>query len=234
MAPYLPFLLEARKRVLFTSSVFLIASFLGFLYYENVIRLVVGLIHFEGVNVVFTSPFQFINLAISSAFLIGIIVSFPMIIFQTLFFLKPALRPKEFKLMVSLLPLSLVLFAFGFIFGFFIMRYVINLFYAKSLELNIGNFLDISNLLSQILVTSSLMGVAFQYPIVMTLLIRFKVIKHKTFEKQRPFAYVIALAFAAILPPTDLFSLILLTLPLVILFETTLILNRMFLKTHLI
>ncbi|PIP52910.1 hypothetical protein COX08_03880 [Candidatus Beckwithbacteria bacterium CG23_combo_of_CG06-09_8_20_14_all_34_8] len=84
------------------------------------------------------------------------------------------------------------------------------------------------------MVTSSLMGVAFQYPIVMTLLIRFKVIKHKTFEKQRPFAYVIALAFAAILPPTDLFSLILLTLPLVILFETTLILNRMFLKTHLI
>lgn len=230
---YFPFLLEVRKRILFTFSVFLIASILGFFYYENIIRLVIRLIHFEGVNIVFTSPFQFINLAISSALLVGTIVSFPVIILQTLSFLKPALKPKEFKLIISLLPLSLILFAFGFIFGFFIMRYVINLFYVKSLELDIGNLLDISKLLSQILITSSLMGIAFQYPIVMTVLMKFGVIKHQTLEKQRPFAYLLALLFAAILPPTDILSLALLTLPLAVLFETTLILNKIFLKTHL-
>lgn len=230
---YFPFLLEVRKRILFTFSVFLIFSILGFFYYESIIRFVIRLIHFEGVNIVFTSPFQFINLAISSAFLVGIIISFPVIILQTLSFLRPALKPKEFKLIISFLPLSLILFAFGFIFGFFIMRYVINLFYAKSLELDIGNLLDISKLLSQIITTSSFMGIAFQYPIVMTALMKFGAIKHKTFEKQRPFAYVIALLFAAVLPPTDILSLFLLTLPLVILFETTLLLNRIFLKTHL-
>lgn len=230
---YFPFLLEVRRRILFTFSVFLIVSILGFFYYESIIRFVIRLIKLEGVNIVFTSPFQFINLAISSALLVGIIISFPVIILQILSFLRPALKPKEFKLIISLLPLSLILFAFGFIFGFFIMRYVINLFYTKSLELDIGNLLDISKLLSQILVTSSLMGIAFQYPIVMTVLMKFGVIKHKTLEKQRPFAYVAGLLFAAVLPPTDILSLVLLTLPLVILFETTLLLNRIFLKTHL-
>jgi sec-independent protein translocase protein TatC len=223
--------MEVRRRLLFTFSVFLIASILGFFYYENIIRFVISLINLEGVNIVFTSPFQFVNLAISSAFLVGIVVSFPLIIFQVLFFLKPALRSKEFKLIISLLPLILVLFIFGFIFGFFIMRYVINLFYVQSLKLNIGNILDISSLLSQILMTSSLMGIAFQYPIVLTVLLRLGIIKIKMIEHQRPFIYLIILIFAAFLPPTDLLSLVLLSLPLAILFETTLILNKVFLRT---
>jgi sec-independent protein translocase protein TatC len=227
---YFPFLMEVRRRLLFTFSVFLIASILGFFYYEPIIRFIIGFINLEGVNIVFTSPFQFVNLAISSAFLVGITISFPLIILQVLSFLKPALRPREFKLIISLLPLILLLFVFGFIFGFFIMRYVINLFYVKSLELEIGNLLDISSLLSQILITSTLMGLAFQYPIVLTLLIRFKVVKLKMIAHQRPFVYLIILIFAALLPPTDVLSLVLLSLPLAILFETTLILNKLFLR----
>ncbi len=230
---YFPFLMEVRRRLLFTFSVFLIASVLGFFYYEPIIRFVIGLINLEGVNIVFTSPFQFVNLAISSAFLVGTVVAFPLIIFQILSFLKPALKPKEFKMIIYFLPLGMVLFIFGFIFGFFIMRYVINLFYVKSLELEIGNLLDISSLLSQILITSSLMGLAFQYPIVLTILFRLGVVKMKMVEHQRPFVYLIILIFAAFLPPTDILSLVLLSLPLAILFETTLILNRVLLKTHL-
>jgi len=227
---YFPFLMEVRRRLLFTVSVFLIASILGFFYYEPIIRFVISLINLEGVNIVFTSPFQFVNLAISSAFLVGIVVAFPLIIFQILSFLKPALKPKEFKLIIYFLPLGLLLFVFGFIFGFFIMRYVINLFYVKSLELEIGNLLDISSLLSQILVTSSLMGLAFQYPLVLTVLFRLGVVKLKMIEHQRPFVYLIILIFAALLPPTDILSLVLLSLPLAILFETTLILNKLFLR----
>jgi sec-independent protein translocase protein TatC len=227
---YFPFLMEVRRRLLFTFSVFLIASILGFFYYEPIIRFVIGFINLEGVNIVFTSPFQFVNLAISSAFLVGTVVVFPLIIFQVLSFLKPALKPKEFRLIIYFLPLGLLLFIFGFVFGFIIMRYVINLFYVKSLELEIGNLLDISSLLSQILVTSSLMGLAFQYPLVLTVLFRLNVVKIRMIEHQRPFVYLIILIFAALLPPTDVLSLILLSLPLAILFETTLILNKLFLR----
>lgn len=90
--------------------------------------------------------------------------------------------------------------------------------------------LDISKLLSQILITSSLMGIAFQYPIAMSLLMRFKIVSLETFVKQRPIAYIIAISFAAFMPPTDILSLILLTLPLILLFEITLFLNRILRK----
>ncbi|WKZ25571.1 MAG: twin-arginine translocase subunit TatC [bacterium] len=229
---YFPLLSEVRKRLLFIVSIFLLFGIIGFFYYEKIIVFILGLIDLDGVNIVFTSPFQFLNLAVSSSFLIATIVTIPILIYQFLTFLKPALKVKEYRSIIAFLPLSVFLFLAGFSFGFLMMKYVVTIFYSKSVELDIGNMLDISKLLSQILVTSSLMGLAFQYPIAMSLLMKFKVVALQTFIRQRPIAYMIALIFAALMPPTDIFSLILLTLPLVILFELTLLLNRIYAKVQ--
>lgn len=227
---YFPLLSEVRKRLLFVLSIFILFGVMGFFYYEKIIVFIIKLLDLDGVNIVFTSPFQFLNLAISSSLSIGLIVSLPILIYQLLGFLKPALKTKEYRSVMTLLPISIVLFLGGFAFGFLMMKYVVTVFYSKSIELNIGNMLDISKLLSQIMVTSALMGVAFQFPIVMSLLMEFKIVSHKMFSSQRPIAYMIALLFAAFMPPTDILSLILLTLPLVLLFEFTLALNRIYRK----
>jgi len=230
---YFPFLEEIRKRLLFTFSVFIIVSIVSFFYFEKIVIPILKIISLPGINIVFTSPFQFIELSLSSALVAGLVVCFPLILIQILSFLKPALKSAEFKTVTYLLPISAFLFIGGFVFGFFIMKYVIILFYQKSQELNIGNVLDVSRLLSQILLTSALMGIFSQYPIVITLLLKFKVIKYQTLTSQRPFIYTAALILASLLPPTDALSLILLTFPLVFLFEITLLLNRLILKTHL-
>lgn len=227
---YFPLLTEVRKRLLFVVSIFVLFGVIGFFYYEKIIIFVISLLNLGEVNIVFTSPFQFLNLAVSSSLLIGTIATIPLLIYQILIFLRPALKAKEYRSVIAFMPLSIFLFLGGFTFGFFMMRYVVSIFYSKSIELNIGNMLDISKLLSQILITSSLMGIAFQYPIVMSLLMKFKVVSHTTFVKQRPIAYIVALSFAALMPPTDILSLILLTLPLILLFEITLFLNKIFTK----
>ena len=230
---YFPYLMEVRKRLFFIASIFLITSALGFIYYEKIITTSLGIFNLEGINIVFTSPFQFLELSINSGLLIGLIAAFPLIIIQCLSFLKPALKKTEFKLVISLLPLSIFLFVFGFIYGVYIMRYVLIVFYEKSLVLDIGNFLDVSKFLSQILLTSALMGLAFQFPVVLTILMRLKVVKYEALTKQRLISYSVSIIFAAFLPPTDLFSLALLTVPLVILFEITLLLNKVLFKAHL-
>ena len=230
---YFPYLLEIRKRLLFVVSLFAVAAVIGFIYYEKITFTVLQFFSLKGVNVVFTSPFQFFSLAINSGIVAGLVVVFPLLLYQLLAFLKPALRPKEFKLVVAALPLSLVLAGLGFTFGIWVMKYIVAIFYQKSLELHIGNVLDIELLLSKIILTSALMGLAFQFPVVMTFLMHFKLIKHRQLVAWRPFAYMVALLFVMLLPPTDLVSDVLLVLPLVLLFELTLILNRVFLKTHL-
>lgn len=229
---YYPFLMEIRKRILFIAVVYIVSGAIGFLYYERIIASILGFFNLEGVNIVFTSPFQFINLAITSALTIGTVVAFPLIVAQILSFLRPALSKKEFRIVLYLIPFSIVLFIVGFLFGFTMMRYIVSIFYEKSQQLNIGNILDVSNFLSKALLTSTLMGVAFQYPIVLILLTKFNVISIKFLQKQRIYAYSLSLVFAAFLPPTDLLSLLILTIPLVFLYEFTLILIKVFIRPN--
>jgi sec-independent protein translocase protein TatC len=231
---YFPYLLEIRKRLMFIAAIFIVSGFFGFFYYEKIISIILNLLNLTGVNIVFTSPFQFFTLAINSGFLAGLIITFPLILIQFLTFIKPALTNKEYKTIVILLPLTIILFAGGFLYGVGIMKYVVAIFYQKSVELNIGNLLDINLLLSKIILTGVLMGLSFQFPAAMTILMRLKIVKYKDFIKQRLLAYSAAIIFAALLPPTDVISLAFLTIPLVMLFEITLVLNKVLLKTHLL
>ena len=231
---YYPFIMEIRKRVFFVASVFLIGALIGFFSYERLINLVFRLLYIPGINIVVTSPFQFLNFAMSTAMMVGLVLAFPLIIYQVLSFLRPALTESEFKKFVFLIPFSLLLFIVGFVYGAIMMRYVIFLFFEKSVELELGNVLDITMLVTKIITTSVLMGLAFQFPIVLTLLMRLGILKYKVVVKQHALAWVVAVFFAAFLPPTDILSLLLLTLPLVLLFEFTLLLNKSILKSHLL
>ncbi len=229
---YLPFVLEIRKRLLFVIALFLLAVLLGFIYYEKIVTFCLSLFNLEGVNIVFTSPFQFLSLALNTGVLVGILVVFPLLIIQILAFLKPALAPREFRMICSLIPISIGLFIGGFAFGVLIMRYVIIIFYEKTLQLQIGNFIDITLLISQILTTALLMGLAFQFPVILTVLMKLGVVSYKFISGKRPVAYAISLVFATLLPPTDIISLVFLTVPLLVLFELTLIANKFFLRVN--
>lgn len=219
-------MVEVRKRLFFTLSVFAIGMIGGFASYEKIVKFLIDALSLNNINIVFTSPFQFINLAVSCGLITGLIISFPLIIAQIMSFLKPALKPKEFKIITYFLPFSILLFIVGFVFGAIIMKWQIEIFLTRSVSLGIGNILDISHLLTIVLLTSALLGVGFQFPIVLLILVRTGIIKHEQLSKQRLWVYLGSFFFALLLPPDSIIADIVLTLPLVILFEITLILNR--------
>lgn len=226
LSKYSPYLLEIRKRILFILAVFAVAAFLGFVFYERIIKFLIDILSLKGINIVFTSPFQFINLAISCGVASGLVLVFPFLIYQILIFLRPALRKGEFKMLVGFLPFSIILFLSGFSFGFLIMKWQIEIFLTKSLSLGIGNILDISHLISTVLIVSALMGVAFQFPIILFLLMRIGIIKYSQLVKHRLWVYLGSFIFAILLPPDSILADVLLSLPLIVLFELTLILIK--------
>jgi sec-independent protein translocase protein TatC len=223
---YYSVLMELRKKIIITLIFFAFASIGGFLFYEQIIKFLIGLLSLDGINIVFTSPFQFINLAIDCGAASGLILTFPLLIIQVLSFLRPALREREYKLVVRIMPFSLVLFVAGFLFGALIMKWQIEIFLDKSVSLGIGNILDISNLLNTIILTSLLLGIGFQFPIVLLVLMRIGIVKRQHLSKYRLWVYLGSFIFAVLLPADSILADILLTLPLVILFEITLVLDR--------
>lgn len=108
------------------------------------------------------------------------------------------------------------------------MKWQIQLFLAKSVSLGIGNILDISRLISTVLLISAVMGIAFQLPIIILLLSRIGIIKHEQLSKQRLWVYLGSIIFTILLPLDSILADVLLALPLVLLFELTLILIRIF------
>ena len=223
---YAPFLAEVRRRVFFTLAVFAVSTLAGFVFYEKIIKFLIGALSLEGINIVFTSPFQFINLAISCGIATGLIVALPLFIAQTLSFLKPALKQKEYTLVVRFLPFSIALFLIGFSFGALIMKWQIEIFLSRSIALGIGNILDISRLLTTVLMTSALMGIGFQFPLILLALLRLRFINHRQLASKRPWVYLCSFIFTMFLPPDSILADVLLSLPLIGLFELTLILNH--------
>lgn len=225
---YSPFLIEIRKRIFVTLSVFAVGMIGGFIFYEIIIKFLIEILSLKSINIVFTSPFQFINLAINCGVASGLILVFPLLIYQTLSFLRPALRAQEYKMVVRSLPFSIILFLIGFLFGFLIMKWQIQIFLTNSISLGIGNVLDISRLLSTVLMTSALMGIGFQFPIIILLLMRIGIIKQHQLSKQRKWIYLGSFIFTILLPADSILADILLTLPFIIMFEFTLILDNIF------
>jgi len=227
---YSSFLAELRRRIIFTLIFFLAAMFGGFVFYEQIIKFLIDILSLEGVNIVFTSPFQFINLAITCGVATGIVLSLPLLVIQILYFLKPALQRKEFKLVVRFLPFCFLLFITGFIFGAYIMKWQIEIFLTRSISIGIGNVLDVSNLLTTVVMTSVFMGVGFQFPIVLLLLLRLGIIKPKHLSRQRRWIYLGSFLFAILLPPDSILADVVLAMPLIVLFELTLMINRVYAK----
>lgn len=233
ISKYSPFIVEVRKRIIATLFVFTVATIIGFIFYERIVKLLIDILSLKGINVAFTSPFQFISLALSCGLATGLVFSFPLLIYQILSFLKPALKDREYKTIVRFLPFSLGLFLIGFSFGILVMKWQIELFLSKSIALGIGNLLDISRLISTVLLVSVFMGIAFQSPIILLLLMRIGVIKRKQLSKQRPWVYLGSLLLTILLPLDSILADILLALPLILLFELTLILNRILERKNL-
>jgi sec-independent protein translocase protein TatC len=223
---YSRFFDEIRKRILVTVSIFILGTIFGFIYVEQILKFLINIFSLNGINIVFTSPFQFINLSITSGFTTGIILAFPVIVWQFISFLKPALKRKEYKILVGFLPGSILLFIIGFGFGMLIMKWQVDIFLSQTMSLGIGNMLDISRLLSVSIITSALMGVAFETPILLLVLLKIGIIKHPRLSKARPWVYLGSFIFAILLPPDSILADILLTLPLVLLFEVTLLIDK--------
>lgn len=223
---YGPFLSEVQKKLYLVFVIFFLAGVFGFVYYQQILGVVMRLFRLEGINLVLTSPYQFIDLAVSTGILTGLIVSLPLLGYFVLTFIRPALASREYGLILRLYPLAVVLFIIGFTFGGWIIQLIINLYSDITLDFAVENIWDVSHFFSQILATGISLALIFELPIVLTLLLKLRLIKLVGLRRSRKVIYAAILVFVALLPPNDIISLALLSVPPLLLFEITLLLNR--------
>jgi len=219
------YLYAIRRRLISVIVVFAFGVVLGLVFYQKILQVIIFLFQLNPKNLVFTSPTEVLSLMFNIAIFCGVVLSFPYFIYQLLSLVKPALTKKEYHFLVTLLPTSGSLLIAGLVFGVWVMRFTVSLYQKASLSLKIGNFWGVERFLSQMILTSISTALLFQLPIILSALIRFGLVKKAILREKRPYIWAILLILAVLLPPTDPLSLIILTLPLLLLFEITLLLN---------
>ncbi|KKR02133.1 MAG: Sec-independent protein translocase, TatC subunit [Candidatus Yanofskybacteria bacterium GW2011_GWA1_39_13] len=208
--------------------VILFATFfvIGFFFAGPVLKKILEFVHLDQVTIAASSPFQFIEIAMDFGFFLAIMVCVPYIIYSFYSFIVPALTKNEQIKLLKSIPLSAALFIVGFSYGFFILNYALEALASVNISLGIANFWNVGQFLSQIVITSALLGFIFEFPLLLSLLIKLGIITPEILKKQRRIAYFLMFSFTALLPPTDVLSLIAMALPLMLLYEVTILLNK--------
>jgi sec-independent protein translocase protein TatC len=220
---FLPFLEDLRHK-LYLGAVLFIGLFVGgFLLAGTILKWILDFIRIEQVTIAASSPFQFVDIAMNLGFFLAVTICVPYIIYSFYTFIVPALTRNERKKLLKSIPLSVILFIAGFFYGFFILYYALDVLASINISLGIANFWNIGEFLSQILVTSALLGLIFEFPLLLGLLAKLEIMTVVTLKNNRRIAYFLIFVFASLLPPTDLFSLVAMVLPLVLLYEVTIL-----------
>ncbi len=222
---YYPYLEDIRRRLYKVVLFFIFFFLVGLLNSGFILKWIIHTFKLENADVVITSPFQFLDLAMSVGLYTGLILSTPLFIYHLYSFLKDGLNASEKKFFFVLLPLSFALFLGGFIYCFVILSFTLDSIATYNIGLGIKNFWDVGKFLMQIILTSALLGMLFQFPLILTFLTKMGLISSTFLREKRRHAIAIMFLSTAFLPPTDGLSLLIMVLPLLVIYEITIRIN---------
>jgi sec-independent protein translocase protein TatC len=165
------------------------------------------------------APMEKFAVVFKASFIVGMIISAPIILYELWAFILPALKQNEKKYFLPLFLITLLFFSVGAVFAFLIVAPV-SIPILTGLLPSVQNQWRIENYFSFVGWLVLAFGASFELPVVMGFVARVGIIDAKFFRKKRKIAVVLVFIASAILTPTqDPFTLLLMAIPLLILYE---------------
>jgi sec-independent protein translocase protein TatC len=217
---------ELRRRILYALAAVTVSTIAGFFFAKRFLNIIIQRASLG--TTYFFAPTEAFVAQIKVALFLGIIISFPFILYQSWAFIGPGLTRSERRISLGYMASGLLLFAVGILFGYYILipyglRFLLS-FGSEMIQplMNIGKYM---NFFLWCLLGS---GLLFQLPILLYFLMQLGIVDVDTITKHRPEAIVGVLVLCAVITPTgDFFTLLLISVPLMLLFELSIIVARL-------
>ncbi len=232
-APLIEHLTELRKRLIF-SLIAVAVLFVGFFFVADHIFLfllspfVTAAGGIEAVRLIYTAPQEFFFTKLSVALFAALFAAFPIIASQIYSFVAPGLYKNERGAFLPYLIATPFLFVIGAAVMFYgVMPLALSFFLSQEIDgmglATIEMLPRVSEYLGLIMTLVFAFGICFQLPIVLTLLASIEIVDVKKLKSWRKYAVVAILFVAAFLTPPDPISQLGLALPLLLLYEFSII-----------
>jgi len=219
---------ELRNRILWTMLFFAIAVVAGFFVapYVQEVLLQPLIASWPGGTILYTRVTDGLMIEFRLALLFAVFAATPFALYHIWSFASPGLLPSERRFFVPMLAISPVLFLAGAAFAYFVIFPVIFDFFISLNQTRAMPSVLLPTATDHLAFVINLLkafGIAFQLPLVLIALNRIGVLSRRMVVKSRRFAMVGIFIFAAVLTPPDILSQILLALPLLLLFEISIL-----------
>ncbi len=216
--------LDALRRVLVVSFISIIpGSVIGWFVREDVLHILVRPVNQMGYHLVYIGTTEAFTAELKIAIIAGVVFASPIIAYQFWRFLLPALHAHEKRYLLTFVPVSLLLFAIGVSFAYFIVfSYAIKFFLSFSGEGLLQPMLTLSKYLSFTIWLLVPFGLIFELPLLVVLLARLGLISPEFLARYRKWAFLAVFIFAAIITPTvDMFTQTAMGLAMYLLYEVS-------------
>ena len=229
---------ELRKRLLW-SFLYVIIIFVFCFYFADILfaflaRPLVNLMDLEkGQGFIYTALQEAFFTELKIAFFFSLFFAFPLIAIQIWKFIAPGLYKNEKKAFLPFLIATPILFFAGGAMVYYLISPIAWKFFLSYQNPNTSNGIPIrleakmGEYLSLMMRFIFAFGLAFQLPVVLTLLTKIGIVTSKSLIKFRKYAIVLAFLSAAFLTPPDPFSQISLALPIIVLYEISIYLSKL-------
>ncbi|MBS9766925.1 MAG: twin-arginine translocase subunit TatC [Flavobacteriaceae bacterium] len=186
-------------------------------------------------------PFKFQSLGLTEQFSVhfwvsitaGFIISFPYVIWEFWRFISPGLYEKERKTASGFISISSLLFFIGVLFGYYvIVPFSVNFLGNYSVSDMIERNIKIGSYISLLRSTVLASGLVFELPIIIYFLTKIGLVTPEFLRKYRRHALVLVLILAAVITPPDIVSQIVVSIPVLVLYEVSIYISKVVIKNE--
>jgi sec-independent protein translocase protein TatC len=223
--PFLEHLEDLRWTIVKMAITLIAAMILCFAFRGTLVRIMQAPLHEIDQNLGLLRALGITDSIVVSfhlAFYAGIVISFPLLLFFTAEFVLPALTVMEKKILFPAIGVSFALFLAGVLVCYFwLLPKTILFFFHDAESLGWAPAWTVQQYYSFVTRFTLGFGLAFELPVVVLVLVRFGLLTYEFMARTRPYAIVLIFILATIITPTpDVLTLIAMSLPMVVLYES--------------
>ncbi len=162
-----------------------------------------------------------------ASLILGLIGAFPYVLWELWCFVKPSIPPKKREIIYSSVFIMSLLFMLGTLFGYYIITPLVIPFLANyQVDPSIINRFDIASYMSTVATLTLACAFMFQLPVAIYFLAMVSVVTAHSMRIYRRHAIVVILILATIITPPDVMSQLLIAVPLVLLYESSVLIAQ--------
>ncbi len=216
---------ELRNRLIVCLLLLFIGTIVGLGFAPRLVEHLLGLGEVYGYQYVYLAPQELLMQYMSVALIFGLVCAMPVIMYEVWAFARPGLTKRENLAFAFSLVAGSICFCVGVYFAYRIMLPTMLLFLSTlENQAQVAAAISVQNYISFLLTIFIIFGMVFELPVISVVLNALKLLKVEWMKKARRFVIVISFVVAALITPPDVISQIMVGIPIIFLYQLSIIL----------